>query len=192
MLLEKTALGAGQTIASQGMIHSGLKYALTGTVNDTARRIADTADEWVKSLKGQNSPDLSAATIMTQEQYVLTPKSLLGGIVSSLGGIVSQQLFGKDKIEKALDEKRWPGALKQTGFDGSVIAMREPVLDTQSVLAAFQNNLSAHIRKLPDGELALTPLVDGIELHWGQQVIRCQQLISTSAAANEEYARNLA
>ena len=30
ILLEKDALGAGQTLASQGIIHGGTKYALTG------------------------------------------------------------------------------------------------------------------------------------------------------------------
>ena len=34
VLLEKEALGAGQTIASQGMIHGGVKYALQGLLTD--------------------------------------------------------------------------------------------------------------------------------------------------------------
>ncbi|HRJ12593.1 MAG TPA: FAD-dependent oxidoreductase, partial [Alphaproteobacteria bacterium] len=40
VLLENQKLGGGQTLASQGIIHGGLKYALLGQVNETARRIA--------------------------------------------------------------------------------------------------------------------------------------------------------
>ena len=33
ILLEQNELGCGQTLASQGMVHGGLKYALTGLLS---------------------------------------------------------------------------------------------------------------------------------------------------------------
>jgi glycerol-3-phosphate dehydrogenase len=37
-LLERSALGDGQTIASQGILHAGAKYRLPGNAVDAARR----------------------------------------------------------------------------------------------------------------------------------------------------------
>ena len=38
ILLESSSLGGGQTYASQGIIHGGLKYALGGSIADSAGR----------------------------------------------------------------------------------------------------------------------------------------------------------
>ena len=40
LLIEKEALGSGQTIASQGMIHGGIKYALGGFLSDASETIS--------------------------------------------------------------------------------------------------------------------------------------------------------
>ena len=37
LLVEATALGDGQTISSQGILHSGLKYSLNGLLSSAAR-----------------------------------------------------------------------------------------------------------------------------------------------------------
>ena len=40
-LFEKDELGSQQTIASQGMIHGGVKYALSGALNKSSEAIGD-------------------------------------------------------------------------------------------------------------------------------------------------------
>ena len=40
LLLERESIGGGQTIASQGIIHSGLKFSLAGKVNKLAKSIS--------------------------------------------------------------------------------------------------------------------------------------------------------
>ena len=40
LLLESNRIGCGQTIASQGILHSGLKYAIAGKVNKLAKSIS--------------------------------------------------------------------------------------------------------------------------------------------------------
>ena len=39
LLLESNSLGAGQTIASQGIIHGGIKYALTGQASAASKAL---------------------------------------------------------------------------------------------------------------------------------------------------------
>ena len=46
LLLESEALGTGQTIASQGIIHGGLKYTLTGNLTGAAKAIAEMPGRW--------------------------------------------------------------------------------------------------------------------------------------------------
>ena len=41
ILLEKESLGSGQTFASQGMIHGGIKYSLAGAMTGASESIAD-------------------------------------------------------------------------------------------------------------------------------------------------------
>ena len=44
--LESHKIGSGQTIASQGIIHSGLKYVFGRQMNDLARWISTMPDRW--------------------------------------------------------------------------------------------------------------------------------------------------
>ena len=59
LLLEAHELGSGQTIASQGIIHGGLKYTLGGLFSNSAKAIADMPLIWRRCLAGEARPDLS-------------------------------------------------------------------------------------------------------------------------------------
>jgi glycerol-3-phosphate dehydrogenase len=60
LLLEVDALGSGQTVASQGIIHGGMKYALRGVLTASARAISDMPLRWRRCLSGEQEPDLSS------------------------------------------------------------------------------------------------------------------------------------
>ena len=61
LLLERDAIGCGQTIASQGIIHSGLKFSLAGKVNTLAKTLSTMPDRWRNALSGHGPIDLSQA-----------------------------------------------------------------------------------------------------------------------------------
>lgn len=61
LLVEREALGAGQTIWSQGIIHGGLKYTLGGLMNPSAEAIREMPSVWRACLAGEREPDLSDA-----------------------------------------------------------------------------------------------------------------------------------
>ena len=63
LLLEAGELGAGQTIASQGIIHGGLKYTLSGLFSSSARAIAEMPRLWRQCLAGEAKPNLSATRL---------------------------------------------------------------------------------------------------------------------------------
>src|SRR5690606_30885097 len=69
LLLERAALGARQTIASQGIIHGGAKYEAEG--KPAGESIAAMPDRWRASLRGVRAPDLSAAKVLTERHLML-------------------------------------------------------------------------------------------------------------------------
>src|SRR3954466_12236801 len=63
LLLEKRALGDGQTVASQGIIHGGLKYMFDGHVSTSVKAIAEMPVIWRECLAGKREPNLAGMAI---------------------------------------------------------------------------------------------------------------------------------
>jgi hypothetical protein len=66
-LYEKTALGTGQTIAAQGIIHGGLKYALNGVLPPVASSLAAMPERWTKCLEGIGEIDLRKVEVLSRK-----------------------------------------------------------------------------------------------------------------------------
>lgn len=188
LLLEKESIGCGQTVASQGIIHSGLKYAFAGQVNALARSISAMPDLWRAALRGDGPVDLSAAKVNASSQYLLIPPGFMGGLI----GLVAKKTLGGNVHE--LPAARWPQALRQTGFSGTVIFMDEPVLDVASALHALAAPYPGAIRKadiLSDAEFVIGAggAIDNLNL--GGQTITAKRYIFTAAGANRMLAEKL-
>lgn len=146
LLLEREAIGCGQTIAAQGIIHSGLKYSLAGRVNETARSISAMPDRWRAALRGEGEVDLSAARTRADSQFLLIPGGLLGGLTR----LVAQRALGGNS--RALPPPDWPEGLRASGFGGSAVFMDEPVLDVPSVLRALVEPHGDVVRRISPAE----------------------------------------
>ncbi|MCD8526439.1 MAG: FAD-dependent oxidoreductase [Alphaproteobacteria bacterium] len=167
LLLEREAIGAGQTLASQGIIHSGLKYAFAGQINELARSISAMPDLWRAALKGQGPVDLSAARMNAESQILLVPSGLMGGLVK----LVTKKVLGGRVRE--IPKTEWPADIKASGFKGSLIYMDEPVLDVSSVIKALAGDI----------RLSADPLAT-LKDHG----ITAQKIIVTAAGSNADIA----
>ena len=112
MLLEKNKLGTGQTIASQGMIHGGIKYALNGNLNSASEAIADMPNHWKSCLAGTGDVDLTSTNILSEHYYMWPRNSLRSRFNAFLG---SKALRGKvSSVDKNnypdffQDSHKWP------------------------------------------------------------------------------------
>jgi hypothetical protein len=170
VLLEKNSIGGGQSIASQGIIHSGLKYALAGKVSDVARSISAMPERWREALSGKGPVDLSAASRETGSQMLLIPHGMVGGIVK----IVTEKALGKSAHE--IDRESWPEQLKSAGFKGTAVQMSEPVLDIPAIIHALAEPHRDHIRKISAAEDVIG-------------TIKAKAYIFTAAEGNERFAR---
>ncbi len=84
LLLEAHDLGSGQTVASQGIIHGGLKYTLGGLLSSSAKAIAEMPLIWRKCLAGESKPNLSA-TRMRSHHCMLWQTSSLKSRLGMMG-----------------------------------------------------------------------------------------------------------
>lgn len=172
LLLENNAIGSGQTIASQGIIHSGLKYAIAGQVSALAKNISAMPDLWRAALRGEGEIDLSAAKFHSQSQYMLIPSGFMGGLVK----MVATKALG-DSVDD-IAKSDWPDSLKQAGFKGRMIFMGEPVLDIPSVLEALATPYIDSVRRITSQESQDIPSF--LRKHG----ITARKIIYTAAASN--------
>lgn len=178
LLLEKDSIGCGQTIASQGIIHSGLKFSLAGKVNKLARSISAMPLMWRDALSGIGEIDLSAAKLSATSQQLLIPSGFMGGLTS----LIAQRALGNNV--HSIDKKDWPQDIKSSGFNGSLIFMDEPVLDVPSVLRALAAPYRDYIRKI-DNQYADQPYY-----FLKRHNINPKRIIFTSAMSNHDIAKS--
>ncbi len=128
VLCESRALGAGQTLSSQGIIHGGLKYALTGTLSAASRALMHMPALWRDCLGGTRAPDLSGARLLSPHQHLVCGFRLAGFFASRL-------LRGRvSRVDAGALPAPFAEALGRT-VDGGVYQLDEPVVDVRSVLA---------------------------------------------------------
>ncbi|WP_049722695.1 FAD-dependent oxidoreductase [Gilvimarinus polysaccharolyticus] len=141
VLLTDRALGEGQTLASQGMIHGGIKYTLSGALNQASETIADMPDYWQRCLNGTGDVDLSQTHCLSDHFYMWS-NSTLGKLTSFFA---SRAVRGR--VDKVPASER-PALLQNRQFKGSLYRLVDRVLDVPSLLANLAANNQGHIYQL--------------------------------------------
>src|SRR5687768_18507302 len=83
-LFEKSALGAGQTIASQGIIHSGVKYTFDGVNRPQTEALSSMPKIWMDCIDGRGEVDLRGTEVLAKNQLMFTTGGLVNRIAGSL------------------------------------------------------------------------------------------------------------
>ena len=133
LLLESNALGHGQTINSQGIIHGGLKYEITHGGHDSAVAIKEMPLLWRRALAGESTPDLSDVQLRADNCYVWKTKSL-----SSRLGFLGAKMALRVKPEVLNREER-PEWLSSDGI--TVARLAEQVIEPRSFLEVLSKKL---------------------------------------------------
>lgn len=147
MLVERSALGSGQTVASQGIIHGGLKYTLSGLLNPAARAVRDMPDLWRACLRGTREPDLSETRVRA-DSCLLWQTSTFASKVGMIGAT-----RGLAVRPEKLDPAERPGLLKHC--PGTVARLPEQVIDPASFLANLARRNAARLLRAGDDEIDL-------------------------------------
>lgn len=140
VLVERSCLGDGQTVASQGIIHGGVKYALGGTVGDATRAIAAMPALWRACLAGgPDAPlDLQSVRVLAERQHLWTGP----GLASRFAGLAAGALV-RSGLEKIRPEDR-PEGLRAAPREVGVYAVPEPVLEPRSLVESLAAEAIRH------------------------------------------------
>ena len=131
VLLENNTLGGGQTTKSQGIIHGGTKYTLSGNLTKASQCIAGMPDRWRKALAGEGEFDLSATKILSSHQYLWSS----GGLGSRLTSFFASKAL-RGRVDQ-LKPDQHPAIFQHQGFKGKVYQLNEIVLDINTTIQAL-------------------------------------------------------
>ena len=135
ILLESSSVGGGQTLASQGIIHGGLKYALSGTLTKAATTIAGMPDRWRSCLAGEDPVDISDVKVLHEHYYMWSEASFRSKLKTFLG---SKSLVGKVTQVKP---ESFPDFFADPSAKGNLYQLPDFVIDTNTLLASLANGL---------------------------------------------------
>ena len=128
ILFETNTIGGKQTVASQGIIHGGLKYALSGKVTRASNTIAEMPSRWRRCLEGKGEVDLTDVRILSENYYMWSDGGMRSKLKNFLG---SRALTGKVyRINKA----EYPEFFKLSTVAGSLYRLKDFVIDTESLV----------------------------------------------------------
>ncbi|MGH7846034.1 MAG: FAD-dependent oxidoreductase [Candidatus Binatia bacterium] len=185
ILLEARALGAGQTIRAQGIIHGGGKYALRGVRDFAAvRATSEMPERWRRCLASETEPDLAATQVLSDRCYLWLPRGSFAATVQSFGfmPLLAKAGLLATRPEK-LPQPAWPEALRASAV--VVYALAEPVVSTGSFLQTLAAQHEGFIF-----------LYDATRLHISEKgvqtaevTIKPRAIVLAAGAGNAELAR---
>lgn len=183
-LLEKTALGSDQTLASQGMIHGGMKYTLAGGLSRASESIADMPAYWSRCLAGDGDVDLRAAKLLSEYFYFWSSD----GLTSRLSTFFASRAV-QGRMDKVARED-YPPLLDNPAFSGQVYRLQDIVLDVPSVLEALVEKSRERIFSLAGSDYEWRRAKDSAELiirsERGALRVRARQFVFTAGKGNAE------
>ena len=139
LLVEQEALGNGQTVVSQGIIHAGVKYQLGNKKDQLQQEVALAASLWRKCFLGQGIFDLSSVPLLSSVYYLWQlPQVGLGAIKKA---ILSRAL---KSVSKLVAPEAYPKALSYAKKQGFVLEVAEQVVDVSALLAHFASYLGSN------------------------------------------------
>ena len=150
ILLEADGLGAAQTLASQGIIHGGLKYALGGSVTDAANTIAALPARWRACFDGTGEIDLSSCEVLSERYYMWSSASYRSKIKAFFG---SKSLQGR---VQAVPRDEFPLFFAEATVEGSLYALPDFAVDTPSLLSVLRARYEASIFKVDPRDIRFT------------------------------------
>jgi glycerol-3-phosphate dehydrogenase len=128
VLLEAGRLGQGQTVASQGIIHGGLKYTLQGLLTRSATGIREMPELWRDCLAGNRQPDLQATRLRSVCCHLWrtdSVRSRLGMIGARIGLRIAPNELSIEQRPEVL--RRCPGVVAR--LDEQVISPADFLAD---------------------------------------------------------------
>ena len=182
-LFSQGPLGAGQTIAAQGMLHGGGKYRLRGNRASTATALQHMPALWRACLAGHGEVDLTQ-TLVASEDFYLWANTPMG----KLSGRMAHFVLGK-QLHKMLAAD-WPDFLRSSAHRALLYRLTEQVIDVPSLIRNLAVHNTKAIFQLPR-QMQWQRSDTGICLALGTTRISARRWVLTAGSGNEDILRAL-
>lgn len=191
LLVETDALGQSQTIASQGILHAGTKYALTGDASRASKAAAGAAAVWRDCLAGAGPVDLRKAAVLSRNTCMFTTP----GVGSRLAGLAASKALtsGPQKLAR----EAYPDAFADAPAGVNVYQLDEPVMDLPALLRALAAPVRDRLLRAQSVQLrwqdkSNSTVAVQLSTDTGEISIAPRTLICTAGAGNEALLAQLA
>lgn len=185
VLFEQEALGGYQTVGSQGMIHGGIKYALSGALSGSSEAISGMPAVWRQCLRGEGKVDLRGCTVLSEDFFLWSNNSLQSRVSSFFA---SKLLRGR--VQK-LARADYPAPLGNDRFRGQVYRLADLVLDAPSLVKTLVNNHSEAIFSIDWTTSQLVNEAGMAVIRTPVGEVRARQVFLTAGAGNEALVKAL-
>lgn len=186
ILLENSQIGAGQTLASQGIIHGGLKYALGGALTGAADTIASMPQRWRDCLAGNDQVDLRGCKLLSDHYFMWSS----GGIRSKLKTFLGSKSL-RGRVE-SVGQDDYPEFFQQASIDGTLYQLPDFVIETESLLATLTKNNEDRIFAVTNNTVSFqrntADEISTIEIETAQAQIsiQSQRLVFAAGKGNQQ------
>lgn len=137
LVLTNSPLGEGQSLAAQGVIHGGLKYAVGGKLTDSSEALAAMPGRWLAAMRGEGPVDLSGARLLCDHQLMWSLPNVVSQVVSFFG---SKALRGRSA---AIAREDYPAVFDTNDYKGKLFRIDEPVVDPVSIIRELARGVEA-------------------------------------------------
>jgi len=169
-LFEHRALGGDQTAASQGIIHGGIKYTLSGQAHDRSGTLAAMPGAWRDCLAGRGRIDLRDCRVLSEQIFLWSNTPFTPALRAALASAPPPQEL--------------PGPLQAAQFRGHACAVDEPVLDIPSLVHALATRQRQAIFRIDWRHAALQQARGRARLLLPNCIVEPQRLVLAAGAGN--------
>lgn len=139
IVLTNSPLGEGQSLAAQGVIHGGLKYAVGGKLTDSSEALAEMPKRWLDALAGRGEINLGKAKLLSDHQLMWSLPNVVSQVVGFFG---SKAVRGR---ADAIPREDFPELFATGEYRGKLFRIEEPVIDPVSTIEALAENVSGSV-----------------------------------------------
>lgn len=177
-LVEGAGLGSGQTLASQGILHAGVKYRLPGNTADSSREVADVQPVWDRALAGRGGPDLRGVRTLSRVTHLWSLPTMGARLAAEVASRVMRS--GTTKVgpgERA-------GVLASAPASVSVFESPERVVDPAGIVDGLRAACGGRARAGRVG--GLSPHAEGflVRLEVGGEIL-AERVVLAAGEGNE-------
>jgi glycine/D-amino acid oxidase-like deaminating enzyme len=182
-LIERGELGGGQTVASQGIIHGGMKYSLSRQDVHSLDALAQMPALWRECLEGSGEVNLSAVPVNADATYMWSDGSLL----SKAASLIAAKVVRSPVSSLRADDRPPPFA----DYSGTLYRLDECVLDVPSLVRVLAAPHAGRIFRLDasKAEFGADGALEWDDLPVGRVSIKARRIVVTAGQGFDDLAR---